>query len=86
MLDRDAGHVAPDLADEFGNRPCRPVRQVEGLVAAGRLTRFERDNAGRWFLHSGQHSHAGSANAHVAEMIGARHDQEGDVPVRLEPE
>lgn len=41
------------------------------LVAAGRLTRFERDNAGRWFLHSGQHSHAGSANVHVADPAQA---------------
>ena len=42
------------------------------IVYAGKLTRFERDGAGNWFLHVGQHSHAGNANAHVADPAQAR--------------
>jgi hypothetical protein len=37
------------------------------IVFAGKLTRFERDSAGNWFRHTGQHSHAGNANVHVAD-------------------
>ena len=37
------------------------------IVVEGRLQRFERDGAGRWFLHVGQHSHAGGSNEHVAD-------------------
>ena len=42
------------------------------IVFAGKLTRFERDAAGNWFRHVGQHSHTGSANAHVADPKQAR--------------
>ncbi len=42
------------------------------IVFAGKLTRFERDGAGNWFRHTGQHSHAASANAHVADPAQAR--------------
>ena len=42
------------------------------IVAGGRLTRFERDSAGNWFRHTGQHSHTGNANAHVADPAQAR--------------
>jgi hypothetical protein len=42
------------------------------IVFAGKLTRFERDSAGNWFRHTGQHSHAASANAHVADPAQAR--------------
>ncbi len=42
------------------------------IVYAGKLTRFERDPAGSWFRHLGQHSHAGNANAHVADPAQAR--------------
>jgi hypothetical protein len=42
------------------------------IVAAGKLTRFERDSAGNWLRHVGQHSHAGNANAHVADPAQAR--------------
>ena len=38
----------------------------------GKLTRFERDSAGNWFRHVGQHSHAANANAHVADPAQAR--------------
>jgi hypothetical protein len=42
------------------------------IVFAGKLTRFERDGAGNWFLHVGQHSHAGNTNVHVADPAKAR--------------
>ena len=42
------------------------------IVYAGKLTRFERDSAGSWFRHTGQHSHASGANAHVADPGQAR--------------
>jgi hypothetical protein len=41
------------------------------LVVGGRLHRFERDSAGSWFLHVGQHSHAGGTNRHVADPAQA---------------
>jgi acylphosphatase len=41
------------------------------IVFAGKLTRFERDSAGNWFRHTGQHSHAGNANVHVADPAQA---------------
>lgn len=41
------------------------------LVSGGALHRFERDGAGRWFLHTGQHSHVGGTNAHVADPVQA---------------
>jgi Domain of unknown function (DUF4340) len=42
------------------------------ILFAGKLSRFERDGAGNWFLHVGQHSHAGNTNAHVADPVQAR--------------
>jgi hypothetical protein len=42
------------------------------IVFAGKLTRFERDGAGNWFRHTGQHSHAANANIHVADPVQAR--------------
>jgi len=42
------------------------------IVTGGKLTRFERDSAGNWFRHTGQHSHAAGANAHVADSAQAR--------------
>jgi Domain of unknown function (DUF4340) len=42
------------------------------IVAAGKLTRFERDSAGNWFRHTGQHSHTANADAHVADPAQAR--------------
>ncbi len=41
------------------------------IVAGGKLTRFERDAAGAWFRHLGQHSHAAGANVHVADPVQA---------------
>jgi hypothetical protein len=42
------------------------------IVFAGKLTRFERDHAGNWFKHIGQHSHAAGNDAHVADPAQAR--------------
>jgi Domain of unknown function (DUF4340) len=42
------------------------------IVAGGKLIRFERDSAGNWFRHTGQHSHAANANAHLADPAQAR--------------
>jgi Domain of unknown function (DUF4340) len=42
------------------------------IVFAGKLTRFERDAAGSWFKHMGQHAHTAGNNAHVAEPEQAR--------------
>ncbi len=41
------------------------------LVVGGKLHRFERDGAGNWLLHTGQHSHVGGANVHVADPVQA---------------
>jgi hypothetical protein len=37
------------------------------IVASGKLTRFERDAAGTWFRHIGQHTHAAGRDVHVAD-------------------
>jgi len=42
------------------------------IVFAGKLTRFERDGAGNWFRHRGQHSHAAGSVAPVADPAQAR--------------
>jgi hypothetical protein len=42
------------------------------IVFAGKLTRFERDAAGKWFRHLGQHSHAAGNPEHVADPEQAR--------------
>jgi hypothetical protein len=60
--DRPVGMLLPASIDN--------IWAVE-IVAAGRLHRFERDGAGRWFLHVGQHSHAGAASEHVADPVQA---------------
>jgi hypothetical protein len=41
------------------------------LVSGGKLTRFERDAAGRWFRHLGQHTHAAGGAVHVADPAQA---------------
>ncbi len=41
------------------------------LFADGRLSRFERDGAGLWFHHVGQHVHLGPADAHRADPAQA---------------
>jgi Domain of unknown function (DUF4340) len=42
------------------------------IVIQGKLYRLERDSAGNWLLHTGQHSHAGNTDAHVADPDKAR--------------
>jgi hypothetical protein len=42
------------------------------IVFAGKLTRFERDAAGNWFKHIGQHAHTAGGNVHVADPEQAR--------------
>ncbi len=41
------------------------------IVASGKLTRFERDAAGSWFRHIGQHTHVAGGDVHVADPIQA---------------
>jgi acylphosphatase len=41
------------------------------IVASGKLTRFERDLAGAWFRHTGQHTHAAGSDVHVADPLQA---------------
>jgi Domain of unknown function (DUF4340) len=41
------------------------------IVASGKLTRFERDAAGTWFKHTGQHMHAAAGDVHVADAVQA---------------
>jgi hypothetical protein len=42
------------------------------IVFQGKLNRFERDGAGNWFSHVGQHAHSGNSNAHVADPVQAK--------------
>jgi hypothetical protein len=41
------------------------------IVFAGKLHRFERDGAGSWLLHVGQHTHSGNSDAHIADPAQA---------------
>ncbi len=41
------------------------------IVVNGKLTRFERDAAGAWFRHVGQHTHAAGSAVHVADPVQA---------------
>jgi hypothetical protein len=42
------------------------------IVIQGKLSRLERDSAGNWLLHTGQHSHAGNTDTHIADPEKAR--------------
>ena len=42
------------------------------IVAGGKLSRFEREAAGNWFKHTGQHAHTAGNSAHVADPAQAR--------------
>jgi len=42
------------------------------IVIQGKLRRLERDGAGNWLLHTGQHAHAGNSGAHIADPDKAR--------------
>lgn len=41
------------------------------IVFAGKLSRLERDAAGNWFKHTGQHTHTADNSAHVADAAQA---------------
>ena len=58
-------------ADAAEQEPRLGLLLPTSIVTAGRLTRFERDSAGRWFLHAGQHLHVGNADGHVADPTRA---------------
>ena len=64
------GTVASRSADLLLPVSMAQVWAIE-IVAGGKLTRFERDTAGAWFRHLGQHSHAAGANVHVADPVQA---------------
>jgi hypothetical protein len=42
------------------------------IAFKGKLHRLERDSAGNWLLHFGQHTHSGNTAAHVADPGQAR--------------
>jgi hypothetical protein len=42
------------------------------IVIQGKLYRLERDSAGNWLLHTGQHAHTGSSDVHNADPDKAR--------------
>jgi hypothetical protein len=42
------------------------------IVIQGKLYRLERDSAGNWLLHTGQHAHTGGSDVHNADPDKAR--------------
>jgi hypothetical protein len=42
------------------------------IVSQGKLHRLERDGAGNWLVHAGQHTHSGNSDAHIADPDKAR--------------
>ena len=44
------------------------VWAIEIVGIQGKLHRLERDGAGNWLLHTGQHAHAGSSDVHIADL------------------
>jgi hypothetical protein len=76
MARRLRGQAEPAVASR-GVGLLLPVSMAQvwavEIVAGGKLTRFERDGAGNWFRHVGQHSHTANGNApHVADPAQAR--------------
>jgi hypothetical protein len=75
MARRLRGQAEPAVASR-GTSLLLPVSMAQvwavEIVAGGKLTRFERDSAGNWFRHVGQHSHTANSNAHVADPAQAR--------------
>jgi hypothetical protein len=75
MARRLRGQAEPAVASR-GAGLLLPVSMTQvwavEIVFAGKLTRFERDGAGNWFRHVGQHAHTASSNAHVADPAQAR--------------
>ncbi|WGD50713.1 DUF4340 domain-containing protein [Bradyrhizobium sp. CB1650] len=75
MARRLRGTTGPDAANR-GKSLLLPVSMAQvwalEIVFAGKLTRFERDAAGNWFRHLGQHNHAAGNLVHVADPEQAR--------------
>ena len=75
MARRLRGQAASAVANR-GESLLLPVSMAQvwaiEIVFAGKLTRFERDAAGNWFRHVGQHLHTADSNAHVADPAQAR--------------
>jgi hypothetical protein len=74
-----ARRLRPPAESSFASRGTSlllPISMMQvwaiEIVFAGRLTRFERDGAGNWFRHVGQHAHTAAGNAHVADPEQAR--------------
>src|SRR4029077_16174517 len=92
LLPRDLGEewqLARDMAERTDNlwRPFS-ITRVWGIKnpSHGLLHRFERDPAGLWFHHVGQHVHAPSGFVHqadprLASLIEARLAGLGRLPV-----
>jgi hypothetical protein len=80
-----AKRLSPPAA-ESGNDATAGAKRLAGLllpasidriwaveiVFKGRLHRLERDDAGNWLLHVGQHTHSGNTPAHFADPGQAR--------------
>ena len=80
-----AKRISPPAA-ESGGEAAAGAKRLAGLllpasidrvwaveiVFEGKLHRFERDAAGNWLLHVGQHTHSGDMAAHVADPARAR--------------
>lgn len=78
LLPRDVGEewlLARDMAERTGAELLLPVSisqvwAVE-IVSGGALYRFERDPAGLWFHHTGQHVHTPGGFVHHADPAQA---------------
>ncbi len=62
--------IASRSADQLLPVSMAQVWAIE-IVANGKLTRFERDAAGAWFRHIGQHTHAAGGDVHIADPVQA---------------
>jgi len=75
MARRLQGNAGPAVAGR-GADLLLPVSMAQiwavEIVASGKLTRFERDGAGAWFRHVGQHTHTTGGDAHVADPAQAK--------------
>ena len=76
-LAADRAHrVAAGAGSGEAGTPLLPVSLAQvwaaEIVAGGTLVRFERDQAGDWFRHVGQHVHRNPADAHRADPEQAR--------------
>jgi hypothetical protein len=75
MARRLQGQAQPAVASR-GTSLLLPVSMAQvwavEIVFAGKLTRFERDAAGNWFRHIGQHAHTAGSNVHIADPAQAR--------------